>query len=163
VQLLELPYRGHELGMVVLLPEAQDGLPALERQLSAPTVARWLEALEPTAVDVTLPRFTCTAGADLKQVLQALGMRRACTPQADFSGISGTPLMIGAVLHKAFVAVDEQGTEAAAATMVGIFLGAALEPPEPVPFVADHPFVWLIRHRPTGTILFVGRVCDPSD
>jgi serpin B len=160
-QVLELPYRGDELSMVVLLPrvEGPAGLEALERALTPERLGGWIVGLHKREVTVAIPRFAMTWGTeDLKGALEALGMERAFEPgRADFSGMSEDPsLFIGYVLHKAFIEVNEEGTEAAAATAVGM-LKASLES---LSFRADRPFVFLIRDRGTGSILFLGRVTD---
>ena len=162
VQVLELPYRSGRTSMVVFLPRANDGLKALEAKLAKGDLAGW-EQLGGRKVDVKLPRFEFTSGADLTKTLAGMGMPLAFdADQADFSKMTKQErLFIGVVLHKAFVAVDEKGTEAAAATVVMMKAGAAPRPEEPVAFVADHPFVFVIRHRPTGAILFSGRVTAP--
>jgi serpin B len=164
VQVLELPYRAGQLSMVVLLPRAKDGLPALEKALAPETLSKWTAALGRGAkVAVTFPKFRFTKGFNLTKTLEEMGMRDAFHPRADFRRMTDEkPFFIGFVLHKGFVAVDEKGTEAAAATAVGMRLGAAPRPQPPIPFVADHPFLFLIRDRKTGTILFLGRVLDPS-
>lgn len=164
VQILEMPYRGREMSMVVVLPRATDGLEAVEAKLTPETLAGWLGGLESVKVDVTFPRFKFTSGFDLTGTLREMGMADAFSlAKANFSGMTvEEPLFIGVVLHKAFVAVDEKGTEAAAATIVGMRAGAAAPTASPVVFKADHPFLFLIRHRETGTILFVGRVVDPT-
>jgi serpin B len=148
--------------MVVLLPRAVDGLARLEKSLGADSLASWLGRMHAPEVQLALPRFAMTARFQLNQVLAGLGMPSAFEPgRADFSGLDGTrELFLAAVVHKAFVDVNEEGTEAAAATGGAMALTAM--PAEPIVFRADHPFVFLIRHRPTGSILFVGRVTDPS-
>jgi len=163
VQVLELPYEGDQVSMVVILPKARDGLAEVEKSLSYDRLQRWL-SLDSKKVAVTLPRFRYTVPLVLTRTLPSMGMPAAFNAQkADFSKMcSSEPLHIGLVLHKAFVAVDEKGTEAAAATVVMMRAGGAPRPSQPVPFVADHPFLFLIRHRGTGAILFMGRVSDPS-
>jgi len=149
-----------------MLPDKRTGLAELEHALLAK-----LKALQPkladARVDVALPKFTIdppTALA-LRDPLVALGMKDAFDPEkADFTGIAAPAdaknrIFISSVLHKAFVKVDEKGTEAAAATAVGMEAGAA--PVPATPFVADHPFVFFILDRETGLILFMGRVVDP--
>ena len=163
LQVLDLPYAGKELSMLVLLPKKRDGLPDLERQLSPENLTRWTEGLARQEVEVFLPRFRMTSRLDLGKTLASMGMADAFDRgRADFSGMDGKPgrLYIGAVVHKAFVDVSEEGTEAAAATGVGMTM-AALPARIPV-FRADHPFFFLIRHNPTGSILFMGRVLDPT-
>jgi serpin B len=165
-QMLELPYERNELSMLVLLPRQVDGLPQLEKQLSAENLAKWVGDMKRYQVDLSLPKYKYTAEFELKKVLSALGMGLAFSDAADFSGMAtGEKLQIDAVIHKAFVAVDEKGTEAAAATAVTVMPTAAPKPPPPPPpatFRADHPFVFLIRDNRTGSILFMGRVVDPS-
>lgn len=163
VQVLSLPYRGHTTSMLVILPRKADGLAAVEAGLTADRLAGWLRAQRRVKVDVRLPRFEVTHALEARDALGKLGVKRAFDPrQADFSGMLATePLFVGAILHKAFVAVDEAGTEAAAATVVMMEAGAAPRPETPVDFVADRPFLYLIRHEPTGCVLFMGRLASP--
>ncbi len=164
LQVLELPYVRHALSMVILLPREKDGLGALEGALSAEKLDAWRKAATAVQVKVHLPKFTFTSSFDLVEPLQALGMRRAFGGEADFSGMtSAEDLHLTAVLHKAFVAVDEEGTEAAAATAVAAAAEAMPEPQEPKVFRADHPFLFLIRHNATGEVLFWGRVSNPKE
>lgn len=161
LQVLELPYAGEALAMVVLLPREHDGLPALEKSLSDKRLSGWLSKLGRKKVRVALPRFKTTSEFTLNKVLIAMGMRDAFSAAANFSGMDGTgALFIGAVVHKAFVDVNEEGTEAAAATAV-VMLRASMEPPPT--FRADHPFLFLIRDTRSGSILFLGRVMNPTE
>lgn len=171
-QALELPYSGGELSMVVFLPDAEDGLPAFERRLRGGRLDGWLRELhssEPHYVDLRLPRFRAEQKMSLARTLQDLGMPLAFDEaQADFFGISG-PLpdgyrfVIGDVIHQAFVAVDEEGTEAAAATAVVMpMVITGVRRPEPIVFHADHPFVYVIRDNRSGMILFMGRLAEPA-
>lgn len=164
--LLELPYKGGSAAMYILLPDARDGLAALEKNLGATLKALQRKLAEATVL-VSLPRFTVdpATSIDLAKPLKALGMKEAFDPaKADFTGIAKATdsdrLFIGAVLHKAFVKVDEKGTEAAAATAVAMPRGG--RPPQATPFKADHPFLFVIVERTTGLILFVGRVVEPK-
>jgi serpin B len=168
VKLLEMPYRGDELAMTFLLPDARDGLPAFEQSLTVERLAQLIASLEERRVEVALPRFTIdpATSLELKPVLQELGMRLAFERTADFTGMADPPspddrLYISKVFHKAFVKVDEVGTEAAAATAV-VMARAGGMPQAPPSFTADHPFLFLIRDLRSGTILFMGRVADPS-
>ncbi len=164
VQVLELPYKGEGLSMIVLLPRAADGRKALEDRLSAGKVQSWMDAMQSKKVDVRLPRFKMTSQFSLAEQLGALGMKSAFTGDADFSGMTGNrDLFISAVIHKAFVDVNEKGTEAAAATAVVMELTAARPEPPSVEFKADHPFVFLIRDNASGAILFLGRMMDPAE
>jgi serpin B len=160
-QALELPYVGDKLSMLVLLPKEVDGLATFEQSLTAQKLVEWLPALRSQEVVVALPKFTVTAEFLLNQALSALGMPLAFSDAADFSGMSeDRGLALSAVLHKAYVDVNEEGTEAAAATGgVARVTSAPLTPP-PV-FRADHPFVFLIRDTRSGGILFLGRVTQP--
>jgi len=157
---LELPYEGGDLAMVFLLPDARDGLPALEEKLDTEALAKWLGAMYEQKVAIALPRFKVTSDFGLHEVLPGMGMKEAFTMSADLSGMDGArDLYITAVVHKAFVEVDEKGSEAAAATAVVVGeKGAARRPWQ---FVADHPFLFLIRDKRTGSILFLGRVSSP--
>jgi serpin B len=163
MQALELPYKGNSLAMVLFLPRAQDGLSQLESSLTAAKIEGWLSKFSSHRVDVSLPKFKLTAECELSNALSELGMPVAFKPgAADFSGITGTrELAISAVVHKAFVEVEEKGTEAAAATGVVVSARAAVVAQQPVIFRADHPFFFLIRDTDTGTILFVGRLVRP--
>ena len=158
-QILELPYRGNRLAMYILLPRKVDGLASLERKLTFHSITSALAKLRPRKISVAIPRFEMTVGKDLPEVLKMMGMNLAFTPAADFTGMSPIrPLYISKVIHKAFIGVDEEGTEAAAATVVVAKYGA---PPSQKKFVADHPFVFLIRDKITGMILFFGRLAMP--
>jgi len=159
---LELPYGAGDLAMVVLLPDEVEGLPDLEARLSADALEGWLADLEPRRVAVRFPRFRQSSRFALDEVLQSLGMTLAFDDRrADFTGISTEDrLSITAVLHEASVEVNEEGTEATAAS--GEVVGTRSAPRPPVEFRANHPFVFLIRDRRTGMILFLGRVVNPN-
>jgi len=162
-QMLEMPYKGRELAMVVLLPKQKGGLAALEASLSAKMLAERIAALKHERVRVYLPRFTMTWRVLLARVLKTMGMPLAFNAsKADFTTMNGgkEPLWIDEVIHKAFVDVNEEGTEAAAATAV-MMVGAAA-PSEPAVFRANHPFLFLIRDTRSGAILFLGRVVNPK-
>ena len=159
LQVLELPYAGEDLSMFVLLPAEVGGLADLEDRLTVETLERWTKYLWETEVQVFLPRFEVTLPIQLGETLESMGMPDAFSGTADFSGMAKGQLFISEVVHKAFVKVNEEGTEAAAATAVIMARGA----PPPVPtFRADHPFLFLIRENATGSILFLGRVVDPA-
>jgi serpin B len=161
LQVLELPYAGDDLSMLVLLPRQADGLAKMEESLSVENLDRWTASLAETEVQASLPRFELSFPFRLDDTLKAMGMVAAFFGEADFSGMDGSrELFIGAVLHKAFVEVNEQGTEAAAATAV-IMQRKAFSFPAVV-FQADHPFVFLIRENSTGSILFLGRLVNPA-
>ncbi len=161
VQVLELPYKGDGLSMFVLLPTAADGLHGLEKSLSASRIAELRAAMWQHKVEVHLPKFKLEASFALKETLEGLGIKLAFTDAADFSAMDGKKdLYLSAVVHKAFVEVNEEGTVAAAAT--GGIMGFKSARPEPlVVFRADHPFVFMICDNRDGSILFLGRVTDP--
>ncbi len=161
-QAVELPYDGRELSMVILLPDS-DEFAAFERDLDRETLVTILSALRSQRVNLAMPRFEFSSKFSLTDALSELGMPVAFTEEADFSGMNGRrELMITDVLHQAFVSVDEEGTEAAAATAVVVGLTSAM-PEEPVEMTVDRPFIFLIRDIETGALLFVGRTLNPAD
>jgi len=163
VQILEMPYAGGDLSMVVLLPKPECGLGKLEAALSTELVRSWLSRLSKQKVEVYLPRFKVEKRFLLNKQLKDLGMVDAFDQDlADFSGMAPVrELYISTVIHKAFVEVNEEGTEAAAATAV-VMSGKGLLSDEPHVFRADRPFVFLIRDLRSGCILFMGRLADPK-
>jgi serpin B len=162
-QVLELTYSGGRLALMIFLPRKVDGLAEFERTLSADNLARWAAKLRSRKVAVELPRFKVTGTFLLNDVLSQMGMPLAFDQmRADFTGMDdGEPgLYLFAVVHKAFVDVNEEGTEAAAATAAVMSLrGISTEKPQV--FRADHPFVFLIRDIATSSILFLGRLTNP--
>ncbi len=159
-QAVELPYGGRELSMVILLPE-QGQFDSFESSLSSQQVGNIIQEIEDREVVLSMPKFEYESSFGLKKALTDLGMRVSFTPDADFSGMDGKrDLFIHDVLHKAFVSVDEAGTEAAAATAV--IVGVTSVPAETIELKIDRPFIFLIRDIETGTILFVGRVMNPN-
>ncbi|MFH1746841.1 MAG: serpin family protein [Planctomycetota bacterium] len=162
LQILELPYSGETLRMVVLLPRQIDGLPALEKALSPSQLNSWLSSLQQRKVILDLPRFRLRSAIRLDETLKKMGMPLAFDARrADFSGMDGTRLLyIGAILHQTYVDVNEEGTEAAGATAVVQKMRVAIEPTPH--FQANHPFLFLIRDTQTGSILFMGRLADPT-
>jgi serpin B len=161
LQVLEMPYVGRTLSMVVLLPKRTDGLGTLEADLNAENLSRWLASVRRRKVVVAMPRFEMTHKTSLERVLNSMGMREAFGRNADFSGMTGgRDLFISAVVHQAYIDVNEEGTEAAAAT--GVVIRTTSVGPDRTPvFRADHPFVFVIRDRQTGSILFLGRTMNP--
>jgi serpin B len=162
LKILELPYIGHDLAMVLILPKSIDGLPEIEESLTPRQLDTWLKDLRIFKVDVTVPKFKIKSQIGLKSTLSSMGMTDAFdSVLADFSAMTPLrPLFIDAVEHSGLIEVDEKGTVAAATTSISIGCAAHYEPPSAT-FRADHPFVFLIRDRRTGTILFMGRVIDP--
>ncbi|NWZ07936.1 ILEUB inhibitor, partial [Agelaius phoeniceus] len=165
IRVLELPYDGRELSMIILLPddteEDSTGLQKMEKQLTLEKLQEWTrpEHLYSADVHVRLPKFKLEESYDLKSDLAAMGLLDVFdSGKADLSGMSGArDLFLSAVVHKAFVEVNEEGTEAAAATAGIAMLCMAIEED----FNADHPFLFFIRHNPTQSILFLGRYASP--
>ena len=159
-QAVELPYDGGELSMVLLLPQV-DQFHAFEKSLNAQRADGIIGKLENRQVSLTMPKFEFESELSLRETLEAMGIPVAFSGGADFSGMTGNrDLFIADVVHKAFVSVDEAGTEAAAATAVVMELTAV--PGMPVEVTVDRPFIFLIRDIETGAILFVGRVVNPG-
>jgi serpin B len=163
-QAVELPYGSNQLSMAVFLPRAVDGCSQLENRLNPDLLSKTVTDMRKREVDIFLPRFKLESKFELNDPLSQMGMEDAFGPKADFSGMDGTRLLyISAVIHKAWGEVNEEGTEAAAATVVGMrALSAAVKPAPPVVFRADHPFLFLIRETRSGSVLFLGRLADPS-
>jgi len=162
LQVLAMPYKGRAYSMIVLLPRTVAGLAEIEKSLTAQQIDQWTAALREQEVQVWLPRFQATSQLRLDRVLQSMGMPLAFDPnKADFSGMDGREpwLYIGAVLHKAFVEVNEEGAEAAAATAV-VMAMRSFRPP--TVFRAERPFLFLIRANESGALLFMGRMVNPA-
>ena len=150
--------------MIVFLPKDASGLSALEQSLTDSNLQQWLRQVAPVSkVIVTIPKFKMTQQFELGSTLSAMGMRQAFSSSADFSGMTGhRDFAISEVIHKAYVDVNEEGTEAAAATAVTMRALAIRAPEAPPPvFRADHPFVFMIRDNRSASILFMGRMADP--
>jgi serpin B len=166
LQILELPYTGDDISMMIFLPRAGVELSDVTNSLNREDYTSWIDEMYKTKADIYLPKFNFETSYGLNKYLIELGMVDAFSAyNADFSGIDGRPdLYISSVLHKAFVEVNEEGTEAAAATAVIMNLKAMdpSEPPERITFDCDHPFIFTIHHKETGTILFMGTVGNPS-
>ena len=161
-QILELPYIGSKMSMVVFLPVETDGLDSLEGKITYDNFEKSLSTLDssrPEEVEVFLPKFKLTQQFSLNDVLSKMGASEMfLAGKADFSGITADSLYVSQVVHKAFIEVNEEGTEAAAATGIGV-KALSLMPM----FNADHPFLFFIRHSDTGAILFMGRLLKPSE
>ncbi len=155
-QMLALPYMGEQVLMVMLLPKDNDGLQQLEAQLTLDNVMNWLQQTSPQRVKVSLPKFTMRFRIYLIETLAKLGL----TSLSDFSGMSTQAVSLSKVIHEAFIAVNEQGTEAAAATAVTMSRSA---PRPPAEFTANHPFIFFMVDMTTGSFLFVGRVVNPAE
>ena len=163
-QILEMPYIGKKMSMVIFLPKETHGLAKLEGKMTYDKLNESLSSLMYASLDeveVFLPKFKLTQQFDLNDVLSKMGAKEMFIPgKADLSGISSQSLFVSKVVHKAFVEVNEEGTEAAAATAVGVAL-MCMPLPAPI-FKADHPFLFLIRHNESGAILFLGRLVKPN-
>ena len=166
LQILELPYGNGSLSMLVFLPRQVDGVSALEEQLTVEKLQRWRSCLRyQEEVQVALPKFKSNAQFEISTTLRTMGIESAFDADAaDFSGISDRrDVFLAAVLHRAFVEVDEAGTEAAA---TGISWAAAIDPGEepqaPPVFRADHPFLFVIQDNRSNATLFLGRMLNPS-
>jgi serine protease inhibitor len=173
--MLELPYKGDDLVMVLIAPNSAAGLAQIEKMISPETLKEWIGMLVKRKVHVFMPKFKLETKCQMKQTLRNIGMVRAFidpsrSKGADFTGMCASPdpmlrLYITQVFHKAFVEVNEKGTEAAAATAV--LMARTTSIPVMVPFTptfnADRPFLFLIRERNTGSILFMGRFINPNE
>ncbi len=154
VQVAALPYTGEELYMILALPWEKDGITEFEAQLNAGTIDAWIAQLAPQKLDLALPKFTMHSRFPLLETLQTMGL----TDISDFSGITNPSLPLSKIIHEAFIDVNELGTEAAASTAVSF--GRSL--PRYLNFYADHPFLFFIYDSTSKSILFIGRVADPS-
>lgn len=166
-QAADFDYDDGAFALAVFLPRERAGLAAFERELTGENLNRWMEQLtraERPRLDVTLPKVEMRADYELSPVLQAMGVRTAFTDAADLSGITADQgLMVSAVIHKTFLAIDEEGTEAAAVTAIDIVTSSSRigpPPPPPIEFKADHPFLIVLHHKPTRARLFMGRVAS---
>ncbi|XP_048022706.1 serpin peptidase inhibitor, clade B (ovalbumin), member 1, like 3 [Megalobrama amblycephala] len=165
-QILELPYVGKELSMLIMLPNAMEddttGLQKLESALTYENFMEWTrpDMMDLLEVEVSLPRFKMEETYNMNDLLISLGMVDAFDLQkADFTGMSpSNDLVLSKVVHKSFVEVNEEGTEAAAATGAIMMMRCLMRPER---FCADHPFLFFIRHNPSKSVLFYGRVCSP--
>ncbi len=162
LQILELPYEGNELSMLILLPKGDD-LGAAEDSLTTEQLSAWRNILHEEQLEASLPKFKFETKYFMAEDLKKMGMPTAFSSEADFSGMTGkADLYISQVIHQAFVDVNEEGTEAAAATAVVMKL-KGIPMPKPIKiFKADHPFIFLIQEKETGNILFLGRVSNPT-
>uniref|UniRef100_K1QZP2 Serpin B9 n=1 Tax=Magallana gigas TaxID=29159 RepID=K1QZP2_MAGGI len=163
-QVLNLPYKGGELSMIIVLPNKVDGLSTLESNLSADAFRKLTKEMYHERVIVSIPKFKLKSSFELNKVLRGMGIIDIFTRKADFGAMLESPpdgACVSDVIHKAFVEVNEEGTEAAAASWIGCV--NRCEPPEPMVFKADHPFLFFIREHLTGTVLFIGRFLKPTN
>jgi serpin B len=164
LQILELPYSGNDLSMLILLPKVNDIDSINKSIINSDNLDTWRNSLSEQMIDIYIPKFEFETKYNLKDYLETMGIKDAFIPGvADFSGMDGTlNLFINEVVHKAYVKVDEEGTEAAAAT--GVVMGiTSINPGDVEEFKADHPFIFLIQHKETGAVLFMGTVLDPTE
>ena len=160
VQVLELPYVGDNFSMIILLPIERNGLTELEKNLTVENLSNWIESVDQQNVEVSLPRFKVNFQSELSNTLAQMGVTDAFNQdKANFSGMDGQEnwLYIEKVFHQAFIDVNEEGSEATAAT--GVLGGVRSPPPS---FEANHPFIFLIRENHTGNILFLCRLVNPE-
>ncbi len=164
LQILELPYDDGDISMIILLPKEGVELSDITSSLSIKDYLSWIESMYETELDIYLPKFKFETSYTLNDYLYSMGMHDAFTYNADFSGIDGRQdLFISSVLHKAFIEVNEEGTEAAAATAVIMnFKSINGGGNSRIIFDVDHPFLFTIHHKETNTILFMGEITDPS-
>ena len=157
IQIVQLPYKGNDLSMYIFLPNARDSFEHINHISSLKNLESF--RFKSQELNLSLPKFKMSSEFELSSILKDMGMSMAFSSNADFSGISDEQVFLSSVIHKAVVSVDEKGTEAAAATAASMMRCCK---PTPKEFKVDHPFLFVIRHEPTKTILFMGRVTDPS-
>ena len=163
IQFLRLPYKAGNVSMELVLPKGDVKLDKVESSLTLEQLNEWRKKSWQRTVLVYLPRFKMNWSFPLKNVLGEMGMKRAFSETGEFGRMSSIKVMqLHDTFHKAFVEVNEKGTEATAATAAGGMNVVSYRHPPPVVFRADHPFLMMLRHQPTGLILFIGRVIDPS-
>jgi serpin B len=166
LQILEMSFAGGDLSMVALLPRERDGINLLEADLSSDNFKLWKNKMVSTKVLVHFPKFEITSSFDLSEALVSIGMVDAFSSKdANFDGIArrnDSALYLSSVIHKAFVEVNEGGTQASASTSIMLSDGLSLSDPQIAVFRADHPLIFLIQENQTGTILFMGRVSEPT-
>jgi serpin B len=158
-QVVELPYEGVPLSMYILLPKERDGIKNLETSINGEQLRTIFQNTEQKLVSLKIPKFTIRSSIALKTILQQLGINKLFSNQAQLTNIADVGLTVSDAVHEAFIKVNENGTEAAAATgFKAVPLSAQIPPPSPVAFTADHPFLFAIIHKPTSAVLFYGKV-----
>lgn len=164
MQVLEIPYSGNNFSMVILLPKETHEMEAIEQSLGSETFNNMLNRLESTEVDIFIPKFEAETKLDLEEVLMVMGMVQPFNRYADFSGMTGDlDLKIDKVIHQAMIEVAEEGTEAAAATAVVVIRKTSIDPDPRTTFIANRPFMFFIKENQHNSILFAGRVMNPSN
>jgi serpin B len=158
-EVVEIPYDGAPLSMYILLPKQRDGMQAIETGLNGQQLKSLFTGATQKMVTLKVPKFSIRSEVALKTVLQQLGVNKIFSDQADFSRMADGKLKVSDAVHEAFIKINENGTEASAATGFQILPGAPAPPPgPPISFVADHPFMFSIVHKPTGALVFAGKV-----
>jgi serpin B len=162
IQAIEIPYKGGKKSMMIILPKETDGWELISRVLTSERLKLISRGMQVKEVQIAIPKFSFESQFNLKETLIMLGMKESFSNFADFSGMTdANDLKIDEVIHKAFIEVNESGTEAAAATAVIMILKSALGT-ETIKFTADHPFIYLINDKTTGGIVFMGRLVNPE-
>lgn len=162
-QIIKIPYQAHDLAMTIILPRTAAGLPAIEKNFSQKNLTDWKSKMLWREVHLSLPRFKVEYQFEPQKILRQMGIVDAFEPaKADFSGISSEPMYVAKVIHRAVVELNEEGTEAVAATAVSRNLISLVRPTPPEVFKADHPFLYLIHDLDYDTILFMGRLSNPE-
>lgn len=160
-QLLDIPYKGKTVSMIILLPKKNTGLPGIEKSLNWNNYVEYTNAMVYKRIKISIPKFNMKSEFELKESLSDMGMPLAFGKEADFSGITGNKdLMIDKVIHKTFIKIDETGTEAAGSTAVVLIEKSGM-PQDPIEFTANHPFIFVIKDNTNNCILFIGRVSNP--
>ncbi|MBN3033990.1 MAG: serpin family protein [Bacteroidales bacterium] len=160
---LEIPYAGREFSMIVLLPEDPLGVDSLIRVINPEILATWQGMMMGEHINLYLPKFKVETLIKLEDIFTGMGMVLPFSDLADFSGMSSScDLKIDKVIHRALIETDETGTEAAAATAVVMMETAIADEPPPLEFRVDHPFIFLLKEKKTGVILFAGRINNPA-
>jgi len=159
VAALELPYNDQDLGMLIVLPKSRDGMRDFEQKLSGKQLTDLVSRMQQKQVQVQLPKFQVRSHVNLKNMLSKMGLESLFSQSANFDRMSETPLKIDSGVHEAYISVDENGTEGAAATGFAVENRALpMLPPQPTTFKADHPFMYAVVHKQTGAIVFLGKV-----
>jgi len=159
LELVELPYDDVPLSFFIILPKQRDGVKAVQQALTGDQLFSLFGQVQTKRVTLKLPKFQARLSLDLKPMLQQLGLQKMFSNQANFSRMAVQAMKVSDAVHEAYIKINENGTEAAAATGVKmVLLSAQYPPPEPVTFIADHPFIFAIVHKPTSAIVFMGKL-----
>jgi len=159
---IDIPYADGKISMIVLLPQDRDDIDTIENKLNYRYYSKIVSSMSQQKIVLALPKFKTTAEFELADELSNMGMPIAFSSSANFKGMSDESLCISHVIHKAFIDVTEEGTEAAAATAVNMKMLMVMRAPVSISFIANHPFIFVIRDNATGSILFMGKIMDPT-